>query len=330
MRRDKETDAGEISLGRAFLNWKTVVALIVAGLIVYAFSRWFGKEDLVRLRGYLHGINPGLFALGFLVHYVAYLFLGLRYTLLLKNCGVKISLWQGILTCFMGAATNAAVPGQVGDLYRAYLLRRHLNVHVGQGLGANMAERILDFAFVFGLFFIMSWVLFGRGSDALVSRLLELGLYMLGAAVLVLVLLLVHPTRRLVLSIFRGKVREFVGKFIDGITGSMQRNWEWLIATSAGVWAMESLRFYFVSNALGVHMTIPQIIFTVMATTLLASVPVSISGLGLVEGSATALLTIFRIDAALGLAIIIVDRLISFVSVAVFGLAAFIFFKRAS
>ncbi|MCX6647552.1 MAG: lysylphosphatidylglycerol synthase transmembrane domain-containing protein [bacterium] len=325
-----ESKAKEVSLARAFFNWKTLAAVIVAGVIVYAFFHGFKREDLEMLAGHIQRMNLVAFAFGFLTYYMAYFFLGLRYKLLLENSGAKISLWQGIITCFMGAATNAAVPAKVGDLYRAYLLNKHSNIPVGQGLGANMGERILDLAFVFGIFFVMSRLLFAQGSSVLVSRLIESGSYLLGAAILVLILLLVPSTRNLTLAIFPGRARDFAKKFTEGVTGSLHRNWHWLIASSAGLWAMESLRLYFVTKALGVEMTVPQIIFTVMATTLLASIPVSFSGLGLVEGGITELLKIFRLDAALGLAVIICDRLISFVSVVVLGFISFLFVKDAS
>jgi hypothetical protein len=326
----KQEAAKDVSLARSFLSWKTPAAVIVAVFIIYAFFHGFKREDFVRLSGYLHRLNPAAFALGFASYYLGYLFLGLRYRLLLDNCGVKIPLWQGTITCFMGAAVNAALPTKVGDFYRAYLLRKHSHVPVGQGLGANIGERILDLTFVFGLFFAMSRFLFAPGSNIIVSRIIGSSLYLFGATILALILLIVPATRNIVLAIFPKAVRTFATQFINGVTGSLRRNWFWLIATTAGLWAMESLRLYLVTVALGVSMTFPQIVFTVTATTLLASIPVSFSGLGLVEGGIVDLLELFRLDPVLGLATILCDRLISFVSVVVLGFFSFLFVKGAS
>ena len=319
-----------LSLAGEFLSWKTIAAVIVAFLIIYALFRGFKRADLITFIDYFHRMNIPAFALGFVSYYIAYLFLGLRYRILLGNCGVKISLWRAALTCFMGAAINAGLPTKVGDFYRAYLLHKHSNVPVGQGLGANIGERIFDLTFLLGLFIVMSHILFGHGSNVIVNRLIVSGLYLLGLVVLVLVLLLVPATRNSILAVFPVKVRVFVTQFADGVTGSLGHNWFWLIAATVGLWAMESLRLYFVTVALGAHLTIPQIIFTVTATTLLASIPVSFSGLGFVEGGMTGLLKLFRIDTALGLATILGDRLISFVSVLILGFLSFLFVKDAS
>lgn len=326
----QEREEKEVSLAKAFLSWKTLAAVVIAALIIYAFFHGFKHEERVKLWEYLHHVNPSVFALGFASYYFAYFFLGLRYKMLLDNCGVKITLRQAIVTCFMGAFTNAALPTKLGDFYRAYLLRKHAAVPWGQGLGANVGERILDLAFVFGSLFMMAELLFARGESAAVSGMIKGGSFVLGFLILFLILLLVPVTRRLIVAISPAKIRGFISGFVGGVTGSLRRNWLWLIIATAGLWAMESLRLYFVTVALGVNMTVPQVVFTVMATTLLASIPVSFSGLGFVEGGVTDLLKLFRIDAALGLATIICDRLISFVSVVVLGFISFLTVKGAS
>lgn len=330
MDSDKQRAAKEVSLVREFLSWKTLAAVILAAFILYAFFHGFKREDFARLGEYMHRMNPVLFALAFVSYYVGYLFLGMRYKLLLDNCGVRISLWQGTITCFMGAATNAALPTKVGDFYRAYLLRKHSNVPVGQGLGVNVGERILDLVFVFALFLVTSRMIFAHGSSVVVGEIILSSLYMFGIAALILMLLLIRGTREVVLRIFPAKVRGFLTQFAEGIRSSLLRNWLWLVVTTAGVWTMESLRLYLITVALGVSMTVPEVVFTVMAATLLASIPISFSGLGFVEGGVTDLLRLFRLDAALGLATILCDRLISFVSVVVLGFVSFLFVKGAS
>jgi glycosyltransferase 2 family protein len=327
---NQDVDIKEVSLIKSFLSWKTLAAVIVAALIVYTFFHGYTRDDLAKLDANLHRLNPLAFGLGFASYYMAYIFLGLRYKMLLSNCGVKITLWQGVVTCFMGAASNAAMPTKVGDFYRAYLLHKHADVSVGAALGVNLGERFLDLVFVFGLFLVISRILFAHGSDVIISRLIISSSYLCGIALLVLILLLIPKTRYGVLAIFPLKARAFVTQFIDGATGSLKHNWGWLLFTTGGIWAMESTRLYMVTVALGVHMTIPEVVFTVMATTLLASIPVSFSGLGLVEGGITGLLQLFRIDAALSLATILCDRLISFVSVVIVGFFSFLFVKGAS
>jgi uncharacterized membrane protein YbhN (UPF0104 family) len=205
-----------------------------------------------------------------------------------------------------------------------------LDAPVVQTLGVTIGERVLDLTFVCGSFFLMSWILFGHGSNVIVRSIIESSLYLLAIVILILILLLIPRSRNSVCAVFPIRARPYAIQFIRGIIGSLRGNWFGLILTTAGVSAMECLRFYLVTVALGVDMTIPQVIFTVMATILLASIPISFSGLGFVEGGITDLLKLFRIDAVVGLGIIICDRLISFVSVVVLGLISFLFVKGAS
>jgi glycosyltransferase 2 family protein len=326
----KKRELKGISLTASILSWKTLIAVVVAALIIYSFSRGFKGEDLKRLSEHLHRINPVLYVSAFLAYYTAYLFLGLRYKVLLGNSGIKITFRRAVLACFMSAAANAALPTKVGDVYRAYLVRKHSGAPMAAALGVTVGERVLDLSFVCGWLFLLSWVLFRHHSSPVVSRIVESSLYLFVVIILIVILLLLPSTRYSLLVLFPRHARAHVTHFIDGITGSLKGNWPGLIALTAGVWAMESLRLYLVIIALGVSLTIPQVVFTVMASIVLASIPVSFSGLGFVEGGITGLLMLFGMDQALGLGIIICDRIISFISLIVLGFISFLFIREAS
>ena len=106
----------DVSLARAFFQWRTLVAFIVTGLVIYAFFHGFKRDDLIRLRDYLHNMKPWAFALAFVFNYLGYMFFGLKYKILLENRGVKISVWQASIMCLMNAAINAGVPVMIGDM----------------------------------------------------------------------------------------------------------------------------------------------------------------------------------------------------------------------
>ena len=176
----------------------------------------------------------------------------------------------------------------------------------------------------------MSKFLLRDQSSTVVVKIIGFSSWLLGLAALALILLIIPKTRRLVLAILPLPIRRHADHFIDGAAGSLRCNWFKLILATAGLWAMECVRLYLVTIAIGATMSIPQVIFIVMAATLLASIPFSFSGLGFVEGGITSLLLIFHLNEALGLATIICDRIISFASVVVLGFLSFLFVKSAS
>jgi uncharacterized protein (TIRG00374 family) len=70
------------------------------------------------------------------------------------------------------------------------------------------------------------------------------------------------------------------------------------------------------------------IVFVALASSLLTAMPLTPAGLGVVEGTITAVLTLFKVPASLGGAVTILDRLINFWSIVVFGFILYLVSKR--
>jgi hypothetical protein len=103
------------------------------------------------------------------------------------------------------------------------------------------------------------------------------------------------------------------------------------------VWLLEGFRLFFVIEALayGVggaelfQLTIPAIIFVALTSSLLTALPLTPAGLGVVEGTVTAVLTaFFAINQNLAIAVTLLDRLINFWSIIVIGLIVYLLSKR--
>jgi len=98
------------------------------------------------------------------------------------------------------------------------------------------------------------------------------------------------------------------------------------------VWLLEGCRLYFVilsMHQLGIELPLPLVIFVSLASSLLTVVPFTPAGLGLVEGAVTAVLvTVVGLGRPEALAITLLDRLINFWSIIVFGLILYLVSKR--
>jgi uncharacterized protein (TIRG00374 family) len=73
---------------------------------------------------------------------------------------------------------------------------------------------------------------------------------------------------------------------------------------------------------------VSAIIFIALSSSLLTAVPFTPAGLGIVEVVITGVLTFFGISSSLGGAVTLLDRVINFWSIIVFGLILYIFSKR--
>jgi glycosyltransferase 2 family protein len=96
---------------------------------------------------------------------------------------------------------------------------------------------------------------------------------------------------------------------------------------TALIWATEAMRLFLVVEALGfpaVHLGISGAFFVALTGSLLTAVPLTPAGIGVVEAGVVFVLTVvYQIDQSQALAIVLVDRVISVLSIIGFGSIAY-------
>jgi uncharacterized protein (TIRG00374 family) len=120
------------------------------------------------------------------------------------------------------------------------------------------------------------------------------------------------------------RIIEFYDRFEEGVFGSMGlRALPRLVVITGFIWATEALRLYFVVQALGlpdVHLGISGAFFVALAASLLTAVPLTPAGIGFVETGVVGLLTVvYGVSETDALAITLVDRAISVLSIIAIG-----------
>jgi uncharacterized protein (TIRG00374 family) len=106
---------------------------------------------------------------------------------------------------------------------------------------------------------------------------------------------------------------------IHGLRG---RRLPLLLLLSGAGWVLAVARWYLVAAALSASVSFPLVMFLSITNVLIASVPVTPGGLGLVEPGAAAVLAI-ELPLEMAVAITLTERAISYVSVVVAGAAVF-------
>ena len=135
--------------------------------------------------------------------------------------------------------------------------------------------------------------------------------------------------RRLILRLpLPHSVLELYDRFEEGVFAAVGISaLPKLAVITAMIWTTEAMRLFLVVEALGfpdVHLGISGAFFVALTGSLLTAVPLTPAGIGVVETGVIAVLTIvYGVPQTEALAIVLVDRFISVVSVIGFGSIAY-------
>jgi len=332
-----EGGGAEVSLGRRFLNYRTLISFVIAlGLLVVLFERLDVNFGLTW--GMIKACNPVFYAFAFLSYYVTFPLRALRWRILLRSAGYRKedgvalpSLWvltQIILINWFG---NSVIYGRLGDPYRAYLLKdAAANVTVSKSMGTVLAERCLDIIMVFILLMAAIFALLLTGGGGMTTA----GIVMaVGSAMMLVVAILLGGMGRFGGRLEKrlpGKLRPLYSRFEEGTLASFHRL-SVVGPLSILIWLLEAGRLALVVQALGgpigfgaLEVGVPVILFAALGNALITAIPLTPGGLGLVEPGVAGLLMIGPVSRGMALSMVLLDRTISFLSVIIVGLLVFL------
>jgi glycosyltransferase 2 family protein len=331
--QELEITQGQLSIGKRLLNWRTIVPLV----IVFAALAYFAKQSNINPQAIwaaLRSANVLLLLAAFLIYYLSFPIRTLRWRMLLKNVGytnengTHLPGFRKLLEIlYISWFANVIVPAKLGDLYRAYLLRKEAGLPASRTFGTVLAERLLDLI-VLLLLFIPAVIISLHEN---LPGQLETGLKVTLAAVVLgiagLFALRLFPAQ--IARLVPKRFRDHYNNFQAGTLGSF-RHIPTLSLLTVAVWSCESLRFLLV--ALAFHLIggdalhiITAALFIALGEALLTVVPFTGGGIGLVEGGMLAMIALFTTQTNVAAAAILADRTISLFSILVIGFIVFMF-----
>jgi len=314
-------DSGNIK--RRVLSLPALVSLVLAGVFL-AFLVTRFDIDLGDTWNQLKDSNPWFLVSAILVHYTTFIFRGARWRLLLQNTQEDNAPTPGVLYCaglvLLGWFVNAVGWLRLGDAYRAYVYREEQGASFSRTIGTILAERVLDTILVALLLVVALPFLFESDNNAAwsvlaVAIVLAVGLGGLLAAI--------TWAKVWVLRKMPSWVAQRYERFRAGTLGSFQRLGP---VTVLGLlaWMAEVARLYLVVQALDLGLSFPLVIFLTLANSLLTLVPTP-GGVGAVESGVAGLAVRFStLSSSLALAMVVVDRAITYVSIIMVGFLLFL------
>lgn len=265
---------------------------LITGVLLWWLSRYF---DYQQVRESLRGIDPGLLVFAVLLHVLSYLAGAVRWWLLFRHLAGPVSLARIMPSYYLGVFFNNVLPSAYGgDVARS--ARLYISGMSGSALiGSAVVDRVLGLVSVVmmgGMAVIaMPQVLDGRHTLWLLAAMfaaLVLGLYLLPG--------LIRITDRLLGGRWP-RVQELLSCFLR--YQSSPRLLLGALGLSFLNQALVLVVFLMLAHAVGIDVPMLQFVAMLMLVFLVASLPISLGGLGPREGAMMALLLPLGVESSL-------------------------------
>ncbi|HJP89531.1 MAG TPA: lysylphosphatidylglycerol synthase transmembrane domain-containing protein [Candidatus Limnocylindrales bacterium] len=318
----------DLSIVHRLRQPKTLISLILPIVLLGLFAKALPGFELDKLPAKIAAANPWLLLAAFAIFYVGFPLRGYRWAQLLRESGFGLKVRDATEIIFISWLVNCLVPAKLGDVYRAWLLKINSTVSLSRTFGTVFIERVLDLFAIATLALAAGFVSFRSGLPGDVQIVFAVGvvfLLLLAGALLTMR----NFGRRIILRLpLPHRVLELYDRFEEGVFGSIGlRALPRLIVVTGLIWATEAMRLYLVVQAFNlpdVHLGISGAFFVALSGSLLTAVPLTPAGIGIVETGVVGLLTIvYGVSPNDALAITLVDRAISVLSIIVLGSIAY-------
>jgi uncharacterized membrane protein YbhN (UPF0104 family) len=247
--------------------------------------------------------------LGGLAHYLTYSVRGYRW----QRCLTQVSSpgqWRmfGLLLFFANGIDNV-VPGKLTEVYAAHVARINCGVRRSTALGALVFLRMVDAWVVLLLAALASWWLFATSLPRAVLWSLLLGVCVAGGVTLVL---LVCVLSTMVLPTWiPARGQQMIHALHLGMWPPSSQLGRIIVLTSL-IWGLESVWTVSLAAAFGIKVRLMQGIFLTMMPLLASAVPLTPSGVGVVEVTMYSCLRLLDVSTATAASWTVVHRLIDY------------------
>ena len=331
--KEPEITQEQLSIRKRLLNWRTIVPLIIAIIALVIFAQKININPKLTWAA-MRNANIYFVLAAFIIYYLSFPIRTVRWQILLENVGYTEAngihlpkFWKLLEIVYVSWFANVIVPAKLGDLYRAYLLRREAGLPASRTFGTIIAERLLDLIILLLLFIPSVIISLHENLPPELVIGLKITMMLVIVGIIGLFMLRMFPTQ--IGLVVPKRYRGYYDQFQEGTLGSFRRI-PTLTGLTVGVWACEALRFFFVALALNLipgslSHVISAALFIALGEALLTVIPFTGGGIGLVEGGMLAMITLFTPNTSLALAAIVIDRAISLFSILVIGFFVFMF-----
>jgi uncharacterized protein (TIRG00374 family) len=315
---EEPIDRRRVGIKENLFSFRTLAGFAVAAGVLYLF---FTNFDAGGAAEAIANANWIFILLAFVVYYISLPLRGGRWGILLKPSCENTVGWPLTRYYFLSWFANALLPARIGDIYRAYLLKKNKGVSFSLSIGVLFSERVFDLLIIAALTVFSGAYFWSVLKGSPESDYLILGFMgvMMVAIFFIAAAFGLPSLTRFAPESWRQRLRAFnSGLFKSPSLLPI------IIVMTLLIWISEALRLYFVFMAFDVQAGFLTALFVSQAALIIMAVPLSPAGLGLVEILMLKVLTAAGLMTDLAGAITLADRIISYWSLLALGSIAYL------
>ncbi len=257
---------------------KRWIALLLSILIMVVI---LSRINLQELKNYVRLMDPAMLLLAVFLFIPQILITSFRWKRMIAR-KVNISLWESIKLILAGNALNILLPSRMGDLSKAYFLKKEGKLEIKRGTNIVLFEKYIDLASL-GIV-----ILAGIASQPEINQPNVIGAGYAFTAIGVFPLLYLVPPgkwlNRPFFDRFRllSKIRNFLLDLQDYILELKQhpRHVGFIIFLSITLWFTHVIQFYVFFRALQSQIPMSQVFRLVPLAMLFGLIPITMAGIG--------------------------------------------------
>ncbi len=279
-----------------------IITSFLAVLILFLIMKLVGSEDVVDA---LRTASPAIIALSIPIYLISWPLRGMRYQRILAQSGYKYDLNFLVGCIALSQSANVILPARIGDITRAYLLKKIKKVQLTTALSSLAVERIFDILAIALIGTISLVCIRGLLIDRWITNVLAFAGILLTVTFILLILSLKIRTK--IGGVVMGFVREIAG--VSTNPGAFLT----ILAGSLLVWLVDTVTCFVILNAFSETISrsmIPLVFLAIAVGNLTKIFPITPGAIGTYEGALTIIFSLGGINPAIGLAAAGIDHLV--------------------
>lgn len=229
-----------------------------------------------------------------LIYSVSFILTGLNFYVLLLPLGRKVPFWQVMHSSLIAWVGGLISPGKIGEFSIVYLLKQD-GVEYGKGLSVSIIDKLVTLGTLI-IFSSFALTLFHIDAARIISISVSVFIFLM-------IVLFTPASRRFVRKYILRKYEHIFEGFAKTSKVFITKKGFWAlminIISTTTKWFILGYIMKLVFLSFGLHIPWWIVLLITSATTLIAMIPVSISGLGVRESSATFLYSLVSISPVL-------------------------------
>jgi len=287
-----------------FHPWTKFVVRLAIGIVLVILLFFFVSPSAVIQS--LQSINPIFLVYAVMVYAVTFLILTVRWRIIVVHMGGYIPLREAYQAFAGGVLYSDFTPGRIGDFTRAILVKERIGIH--KGTISVFIDRYIDILVLTGLGIAALVVYSSRFASILpIFALIVLMVVFAGVTILFMhnswIFSLMQKIPFFNLPEFASHLQNALSAFRNGKKVIAEG-----ILLTVMAWVTHALRIILITMGLGYFLPLPDIFLILPLISALSLIPLTISGLGLVEGGLMAVIAGYDVPLSAALSIAIIDR----------------------